>query len=476
MSAQHRPPRLSIRGVLLLGFGLTLGLWLFSGYSFTRRVTDLQRDSADVTGRYVRAQARMSAVRSQVLLASVYVRDALLDPQPESVVDYRLKLDEAFAIANRALSEYEPVLDTAPESERVELLRTRIDEFRITVLDVLGGDSTRWRSDALALLRDRIMPKRSEAVRVSEDVQALNRSAYVDQAAATSAIYRATQRRIWTEFGLALAASFVIGVLATRHVSKLERELRRQHDRDARTSADLQRLSAQIITAQEEERRAIARELHDEIGQALTAIKVELAVAERSMSRSERPDARLADVRALTETALQTVRDLSRLLHPAVLDDIGLTAAIDTYIREYRKRFDIAVDFSHRGMETRLPTEYEAAAYRIVQETLTNVARHAHAAACSLTLERDGQTVILTIVDDGVGFTPEADVRGQNSASGLGLLSIRERVTRLHGSCCIESSPGRGTRIVVTVPIRAAVNLQRDTAAVSAFAGRFADA
>lgn len=472
----HPSSRLSIRGVLFLGFGLTLGLWLFSGYSFTRRVTDLQRDSANVTGRYVRAQARMSAVRSQVLLASVYVRDALLDPRPESVVDYRLKLDEAFAIATQALAQYEPVLDTASESERVELLRTRIDEFHTTVLDVLGGDSTKWRSDALALLRDRIMPKRAEALQVSEDVQALNRSAYVDQAAATSAIYRATQRRIWTEFGLALAASFLIGLAAIRHVSKLEGELRRQHERDARTSADLQQLSAQIITAQEEERRAIARELHDEIGQALTAIKVELAVAERSMPLAERPDARLADVRVLTETALQTVRDLSRLLHPAVLDDIGLAAAIETYVREYRKRYDVAVDFSQHGVDTRLPAEYEAASYRIVQEALTNVARHAHATSCRIGLERDNQTVILTVEDDGVGFNPDADRRGQGSTCGLGLLSIRERVTRLQGSCRVESAPGRGTRIVAVIPIRPSSKTQPDAPALTALAGRFADA
>src|SRR4051794_13792088 len=112
-------PALSIRTVLVLGFGLTLGLWLFSGYYFSRRVTDLQRDSARVTERYVRAQARMSAVRSQVLLASVYVRDALLDPDPESIVDYRSKLDDAFRISRRALDQYEPVLSSSPEAESI---------------------------------------------------------------------------------------------------------------------------------------------------------------------------------------------------------------------------------------------------------------------------------------------------------------------------------------------------------------------
>lgn len=462
--------------MLFLGFGLTLGLWLFSGYSFTQRVTELQRDSTRITGRYVRAQARMSAVRSQVLLASVYVRDALLDPTPESIVDYRLKLEESFAIARRALSEYEPVLDSATESARVNLLRTRIHEFHDTVFDVLDGDSTRWRTDALSLLRDRVMPKRAEAVEVSEDVQALNRGAYVDQQAATAAIYRTTQQRIWTQFGLAMAASFFIGLAAIRHVARLESELRRQHDRDARTSADLQRLSAQIITAQEEERRSIARELHDEIGQALTAIKVELAVAERRLPPSERPDARLADVRVLTETALQTVRDLSRLLHPVVLDDIGLPAAIETYVREYRKRYDVAVEFSQRGVEARLPAACESAAYRIVQEALTNVARHAQATSCRIAVDCDGVTLNVTIVDDGVGFDPDADLEGQSSMAGLGLLGIRERVSRLHGFCRVESARGRGTRIMATIPLRASAPAAPAERTISALPERLVDA
>jgi signal transduction histidine kinase len=159
-----------------------------------------------------------------------------------------------------------------------------------------------------------------------------------------------------------------------------------------------------------------------------------------------------------------------------VLDDIGLVAAIETYIREYRKRYDVAVDFSHHGVDTRLPVEYEAAAYRIVQETLTNVARHAQATSCRVALERDDQTVVLTIADDGVGFTPEADRRGGQSSPGLGLLSIRERVTRLHGSCRVESAPGRGTHIVAAIPLLPSVNTQPDAPEFTALAGRLADA
>ncbi len=443
--------RLSIRTVLQLGFGLTLGLWLFSGYYLSTRVTVLQRQSARVTDRYVRAQARMSAVRSQILLASVYVRDALLDPNPESIVDYRMRLDEAFRIGTRAIAAYEPVIETAPESERVNQLRVKIEEFHTSVLDVLGGDSTRWPSDALMLLRERIMPKREEAIQISEDVQALNRGAYIDQQTATSQIYRRTQQRIWTQFGFAVGASFFIGLGAIRRVAVLERDLRQQQELDARNSADLQRLSAQLITAQEEERRRIARELHDEVGQALSAIKVELAVAERSLHVPDRASANIGSARAMTESTLQTVRDLSRLLHPAVLDDIGLSAAIDTYVREFRKRYEVPVDFVHEAVDVRLPAECEVAAYRIVQEALTNVARHASATSCRVVLRQVGGHMEVSVEDDGIGFDPEAQRRG-TIARGLGLLGMRERIVRIGGRFIVDSAIGHGTRVVVRLP------------------------
>jgi signal transduction histidine kinase len=442
--------KLTIRTALLLGLGVTLMLWLFSGYYFTRRVSELQRDAARVTDRYVKAQARMSAVRSQTLLASVYVRDALLDPNPESIVDYRMKLEETFRIGRRALDQYEPVLAAESESTRVADLRRQLSAFEETVFDVLGGDSTRWPVDALPLLRDRIMPKREEAVQMSEDVQTLNRTAYIDQQSAMASIYRTTQQRIWTQFGLAIAASFAIGLLVFRYVDRLERELRRQQERDAQSSAELQRLSGELITAQEAERRSIARELHDEVGQALTAIKMELAVAARSAGPPEHTGQALLAARTLTEGALQTVRDMSKLLHPSTLDDIGMSAAIETYIREFQKRYDMPVEFVQTGMERRLPPETESAIYRVVQEALTNVARHASARSCKVSLRHSGAEVQVEVADDGVGFAAQAL---QEDRRGIGLIGMRERILKLKGRCVIDTAPGCGTRVVVTIDI-----------------------
>jgi signal transduction histidine kinase len=449
------PDRLAIRTVLLLGFGLTLGLWLFSGYYFTRRVADVQRQSASIHQRYMHSQELLSTVRTQVLLGAVYVRDALLDPTPGAVITYRTQLEAALRHVEDALQHYEPIIDSRSETSQIAQLRAEVDSFRATVLDVLATDSSRWRADARFLLRDRIMPKRQAVIRVSEEVQALNRAAFVEQQQASARVYATTQRRIWTQFGLALAASFAIGLVATRHVSGLEWRLREQQARDAANSRDLQRLSSQLISAQEEERRTIARELHDEVGQALTAIKVELALAQRSVEAAGGSPAILEEARTITDGALHTVRDLSRLLHPALLDDLGLCAAVEAYVREFRKRHAVSVELLHERMDERLPQATEAAAYRIVQEALTNVVRHAHATSCRVYIQRLVNTVLVTIQDDGIGFDADAIV-ASDASHGLGLLGIRERAAQLRGTVRIETAPGHGTRITVELPTHAA--------------------
>ena len=295
------------------------------------------------------------------------------------------------------------------------------------------------------------MPKREGVMRVSEEIQALNRSAFVQQQLDIASLYRATQQRVWQTVGLALAASIAIAFLATLYAGRLEQRLQRQRARDVETARDLQRLSSQLLTAQEEERRSIARELHDEVGQVLTAIKVELAIAERSLQAAGGNTASLHDARVITDGALHTVRDLSRLLHPSMLDDLGLPATIDWYLKGFGRRHGVRIELLHNGMEERLPPETEAAVYRIVQEALTNVAKHAQATTCRVFLQRLTNTVLVTIEDDGVGFRPE-EVNQPGASRGIGLVGIRERVAQLRGELRLESGPGKGTRLTVEVP------------------------
>ena len=451
----------TIKVALFVGFALICVTWLFAGYYFTQRMAELQSRATAISERYMRGQELLTTVRSQVLVGSVYVRDALLDADQRNADEYRTKLEEAYRTADQALLQYEPVVNTVAERDRVNRLRSGIGDFRTTVLNVLATDSSRWAIEARALLRREIMPKREGVLQVTDEVQALNRSGFVQQQQDIASVYRTTQRRLWGSFGLAVLVSFGIALLAATYVARLEDRINRQRVTELETTRDLQRLSTKLVTAQEEERRTIARELHDEVGQALTAIKVELAVAQRRIEAAGAPSDTLNDARSISEGLLHTVRDLSHLLHPSLLDDLGLAAAVDWYLRGFGKRHGLRVDLIQDRMEHRLQPESEVTAYRIVQEALTNVAKHARARHCRVYLQRLVNTLLVTIEDDGIGFDPGTVARSDGEHR-LGLIGIRERVSQLGGHLRLESSRGTGTRLTVELPVR----VEPDTPAV----------
>src|SRR5437588_3613606 len=165
---------------------------------------------------------------------------------------------------------------------------------------------------------------------------------------------------------------------------------------------DATRLRAsQIINAQEQERKRIARELHDETSQVLTSLLISLAILEESITTQEARD-RIADTRRLAHQTLRAIRNLSIDLRPSALDDLGLLPALRWYVKEYQQKFPIEVDFQASGIKERLPAEMETALYRIVQESLTNIARHSQARTASVTMTEDSDPVYVTINDDGV--------------------------------------------------------------------------
>jgi len=445
-------PGSRIKAALFIGFGLISATWAFAGYYFGRRVADLELRATSINERYTKAQDLLTTARGQVLVGSVYVRDALLDPDPGTADRYRSKLEEAYQAADQALVAYVPVVDVPAERERIADLRADIDDFRHTVLDVLATDNRLWPREARTLLRRKIMPKRESVIRVADEVQGLNRAAFIRQQNEIASIYRVTQRRLWASFGWAVLVSFGIAILAIGYVGRLEDRLQRQRSREEHNARALRHLSSKLITVQEEERRSIARELHDEVGQALTAIKVELAVAQRAIEIGTRVDV-LADVRSITDGALHTVRDMSHLLHPAVLDDLGLVAAVDSHLKRFGRRHAISVALFPDQMEGRLDRETEVTAYRIVQEALTNVAKHSRAQSCRVYLQCRSDTLLVEVEDDGLGFDP-ARVAGSEATAGLGLIGIRERASRIGGTLRVESAEGKGTRISVELPVQ----------------------
>ncbi len=240
---------------------------------------------------------------------------------------------------------------------------------------------------------------------------------------------------------LADAFNAMTADLAVAQAERQERERMRAH------------YLKQIISAQEEERKRIARELHDETGQALASLMVGLRNVEEAAAPTDM-HRRLMDLRALTAGTLEDVRRLALELRPSVLDDLGLAVALRRYVQDYAARFKTQVDLQiDRLDERRLAPEIETAVYRIVQEALTNVARHAQACHVSVLLEAHDGQLNLIIEDDGCGFDAAGVLRAGLAENRLGLYGMRERAELLDGALTVESQMGGGTTVYVRVPL-----------------------
>jgi PAS domain S-box-containing protein len=212
------------------------------------------------------------------------------------------------------------------------------------------------------------------------------------------------------------------------------------------------RLLEQVMSAQEEEQRRIARELHDETGQSLTSLLVGLRALEDASSPGE-AGRRASELRRITARTLEEVRRLARGLRPIALDELGLVAAVEQLASEYAESRTIKVDVQARGVETgRLPRAVETALYRIVQEALANVAKHASAHGVSIVIQHHPAWAQAIVADDGVGFDVDAVLTGPESRHHLGLHGMRERAAVLGGSVTIESATGEGTTVYARIP------------------------
>lgn len=221
--------------------------------------------------------------------------------------------------------------------------------------------------------------------------------------------------------------------------------------------AQLKALVHQLVNAQEQERQRIARELHDDTGQKLTALAMGLAAVETQIKVNDldRATDLLHHLRALNDQTVEDLRHIMANLRPAQLDDLGLVPAVRWYIQQYQDRHsDLKVTFVATRLARRLPAEVETILFRIVQEALSNVARHAQASQVAVSLDQMGNQISLKVCDNGVGFDP-AQLSADESGRGLGLVGMRERAALVGGTCEIESKPGRGTCITASLPIAA---------------------
>jgi signal transduction histidine kinase len=236
----------------------------------------------------------------------------------------------------------------------------------------------------------------------------------------------------------------VLGSMA--YIVRLERQTHNRYVQLARSQHELQRLSERLVDAQETERRSISRELHDEIGQALGVLLVDIGRLSSTLPH-DRPEMKtqLDSMKSVAERTFQAVRNIALLLRPSMLDDLGLVAALEWQGREVSRRSEIEVTVESENVPEDLPDEYRICIYRLVQEALNNAVRHSGARNTKVTVEHSAERITVRVRDDGRGFDP-------NRTRGLGILGMEERVKRLAGTFTVESRPGQGATVTAELP------------------------
>ena len=394
----------------------------------------------------------LEGLRSAIYLTSILVRDYLLDPSPEAAAEERQKLQDLRAQMEKDLAALEHAVQNESLKESAGLREAAL-KYLDSIEPVFEWTPEERAARGPSFRRRSVVPYRDVALAAAERVgevsarQTLERQ---QQVLNTNAPLAATLKRY---AGIALLLGCVVAVASILRTRFLEAAAARHLAQIEQHAGELRTLSQKLTQAQEDERRSLARELHDQVGQMLTALSMELGnVDELRHTPGDGFARHLNEARKLNQETLRTVRNISSGLRPSVLDELGLGPALQWQAREFTRRSGVPVDLQLDGEISTLPEEHRTCVYRVVQEALTNSARHAGAQNIRVTLHGGADTLSLTVEDDGRGF----DVR-QARGRGLGLLNIEERVQKLNGRVQFQSGRERGTLVRCELPIPEAV-------------------
>jgi len=411
----------------------------------SRKAEEIYTQLDQLNSHHRDVEGKLRRLRADVHLSGIYIRDYLLDTDREHAPEYRQKLTELRRSHEVTVGQLRALLprDAAPSLNNLE---ARLDEYWQAFEPLFDWTIIEKITYSAKFLRREVLPRREAVLAITQDIEKLNDANLAAQRAEVTRRLTTFREDLHARLWRTLLLGFVVALVAVLRLRALERrsDVQRQHAEHA--EQEMRQLSQQLVAAQEEERKKLTRELHDHVGQMLTALRIEIGRADRAR-RGPEPIATqaLAEAKKLLDTILRSVRDLSMGLRPSMLDDFGLQPALEWHVRDFRRRFNIPVELHLAGDLNALPDPQRTAIYRIVQEALTNCARHAHAQHVIVSVTQAPGSLELTVADDGIGMPPER-------SGGTGLLGIEERARELFGTFDLRARSGGGTELRVTLP------------------------
>ena len=426
-----------LRLILPAAFGGLLLLMLAAGLGALQTLRELHNREEAVRSRIMERGRSLSSLCTSLDVYGDHIQRFLISPEAAGPSD-----------VTRLDGDIESVLHNFPadgprdERELLEALQKLFADERGLFQSVLTWSPEQRRRDGPRILVEQVLPRGEQILSMYERVSIWNNRQIGESQQESLARFAELQGDLGRLLLVALGAGTLLSLASGFYIFRLERQGSRQF-------AELQRLSASLVDAQEAERRTISRELHDEVGQLLGAVLVDLG---RLASLAPAEDSALKDtigrIRGATEKTVRSVRDMALLLRPSMLDDLGLAAALEWQGREVSRRSEMEVDVAARNVSPSLPDEVQTCVYRVVQEALNNAARHSGARNARVAVEQNASGIDISVRDDGRGFDPR-------HTRGLGIVGMEERVRRLNGDVRIDSQPGQGTTVSAHIPLPA---------------------
>jgi signal transduction histidine kinase len=435
-----------MRSGLILGFGVLLILLVLSGLSALGALSEVQTANESTLRQFLAKNQQLDEIRGAVYLSGTYLRDYLLEPDLSRAEQSRRELLDAKAKIETLLAQNVP-LSNSGDHDMFEALDRELRDYWLTMQPALLWNQQKRRAEGYRFLRDEVFPRRSNTLAIADTIRSVNERQLIERDRDLHSKFAGVR---W-ELVVALVVMLLVGMgqayFSASHLLRLEKQTL-QHLREVSGARqELRDLSARLVATQENERKSISRDLHDAVGQSISAVQFELhdlAVALLPYDAGLRE--RVDGVRQMVESSLAVIRNMALLLRPAMLDDLGLAAALGWLAREIARPTGMRIQVLADGLPSDLPDEHKTCVFRIVQEALQNVQKHANANAVEIAVRASDAWLWLTVQDDGRGFQ-------QGRAHGLGIIGIHERAESLGGAVKIASEPGKGTLVEVTLPL-----------------------
>jgi signal transduction histidine kinase len=425
---------------LMAAFAALLGVIALASWAVWRNARQIQAQTEVIHSADRHIQEALNSIRSGVYATAILTRDYLIAPDPAGKTEYKDQFREIRMQTESALAAVQSEARDEARQAALAYLREEIDAYWASTQVVFDWNARERDREHMEMLRKRML-RRQQIFALTERLEQLTSGTSAQERERIEVADRDFQASLGWIAGAALLLGVAISAFTVSRMRKLERQ-------SLAAETELRSLSAQLRTAQEEERKYLSRELHDQVGQMLTGLRMELNAVSRLEGNPESEvSTRLARARGTVEQTLGIVRDIAMLLRPSMLDDLGLTPALNWLVKEMSRTsgLDLRAEIA-KGVDD-LPDAHRTCLFRVVQEALTNAVRHSGAASVGLKVDLTGPWIQASIKDDGKGF--EADTE---RPKGLGLVGMEERVRELGGMVQVSSAPGRGTLIEVRLP------------------------